>query len=130
MSDSNKLPSPETITFHYLKNPAFRTLFAHGASVGGTTRGEVVLTPYIERVPIPTQAVHELSDVTEEGGVMRVKVGNQLSQVGREGIIREMDVSIILPPAIAEEVGRLLLAKAKEARQAGADDTSGYSGDK
>ena len=128
MSDSNKHVSSETITFHYLKAPDFRTLFAHGASVGGTTRGEVVLTPYIERVPIPTQTVHELSDVTEEGGVKRGKVGDQVSQVSRDGIIREMDVSVILPLAVAEEIGRLLLAKAEEVRQAGADDESGQSG--
>lgn len=114
--NQESLSSPETVTFHYLKSPTFRTLFAHGAAVGGSTRGEVVLTPYIERVPIPTQVVHELSEVTMDGGVTRGKIGDQLSQVSREGIVREMDVSLILPPAVAEEIGRLLIEKAREAR--------------
>ncbi len=116
--ENQKPDAPETIAFHYLKSQAFRTILAHGASVGGTTRGEVVLTPYIERVPIPTQAVHELSEVTVQGDVKRGKVGKQVGQVCREGIIRELDVSLIFRPDVAEQIANLLLEKAKEARDA------------
>lgn len=112
----------ETIMFHYLKGPAFRTLFAHGAVVSGTSRGEVVLTPYVERVPIPTQAEYEFSEVSEKDNVKRGRVGRQVNQVCREGLIRELDISFILPPAIAEQIANLLLEKAREIRET----TSGW----
>lgn len=120
MTDKPESPNgdtPETVTFHYLKSPTFRTILAHGASVGGTTHGEVVLTPFVERIPIPTQAVHELSDITTvQGEVRQGKVGKQVGQVCREGIIRELDVSLVFPPDVAEQIAKLLLEKAEEAR--------------
>ncbi|MCF6285939.1 MAG: hypothetical protein L3K26_12190 [Candidatus Hydrogenedentes bacterium] len=109
--------SPETITFHYLKSPAFRTLFSHGASVGGTPQGDVVLTPYIERMPIPTQAMHDWDNVKTAGEVKRGRVGKQVGQVCREGIVRELDVSVMFSLDVAEQIAKLLLAKVDELRE-------------
>lgn len=109
--------SPETVAFHYLKSPDFKTLFAHGAVISGTTRGEVIVTPYVERTPIPTQTIHELVEVSEEEGVKRGKIGKQVDQVARDGIVREFDISLILPAAVAEDIAKLLTEKAQEARK-------------
>lgn len=116
MSDEQAHTS-ETVAFHYLKSPAFKTLFAHGAVISGTTRGEVIVTPYVERAPIPTQTIHELIVVSEDGGVKRGKIGRQVDQISRDGVVREFDVSLILPAAVAEDIARLLTEKAQEARK-------------
>ena len=110
-SESDDITS---VTFHYLKTQGFRTTYAHGAAIGQNSRGEVVLSPYIERMPIPTQITHELGSVSVTEKNVQGTVGKVLSQVTREGVVRELDISIVFPPEVALQVARILTDKANE----------------
>lgn len=101
--------APKQISFHYLKSSSFRTIHVDGAHGGVTPRGDAIhLSLFSERFPIPVQVTNEL----EHG-----QVGNELSRVSREGIVREVEVSAIMSIETAEKVANWLLNKVEDARK-------------
>jgi hypothetical protein len=93
------LPSPRTIPFpiHFIKSSCFRVVHASGAWYGGDSQKNLHLTFFNERTPIPKKTVLNLN---EQG----VVVGEDLSQrVLKEGVIRELEVDVVLSiPAAVE----------------------------
>jgi len=85
-------PAPTRIRFHYIKGQFFRVAHADGVIGGITPQGLIHAAFYSERPAIPQTTEHELSP----GGL-----GAQLSQEGKEGLVRELDVDIIMTRAVA-----------------------------
>ncbi len=85
-------PSTRTIPFsiHFIKSSSFRVVPASGAWYGGDSQRNLHLTFFNERTPIPNKTVVNLN---EQGAV----VGEDLSKrVSKEGVIRELEVDVVL----------------------------------
>ena len=87
--------APETLRFHYLKSPAFRTVHADGFHGGLTPRGLIQMSVFSERFAIPKQVVHTI----EEGGRLGAEV--EAERVGKIGVTREIEVNVVITPATA-----------------------------
>jgi hypothetical protein len=84
---------PTTVIFEYIKSPAFRTIHADGAIGGVTPSGNVHIAFYNERAPIPQKIVHKRKPDGSLGALLKEQT------VARPGIIREMDIDVVLSPS-------------------------------
>ena len=106
MSDEQPMPlsspSPSEIAIHFIKGTQFRVVHANGAWFGSDPQGNIHLTFYSERSPIPAKVVVKLNDkgeLTEEDTSKRVS---------KEGIIREMEIDIVMSIGAAQALSQLL----------------------
>lgn len=99
----------DRVTIEYIKSQYFRVIHADGAIGGVTPGGNLHFALFSERPAIPRRVVTLL-----EGERFGANVPEET--VVREGLIREMDVDVILTLAAAEELGKLLLRMASDAR--------------
>lgn len=84
------------IQFHYIKNPGFHTVYVDGAIGSWTPRGYLHAALYNERAPIPRMMSHVLSP---DG-----KLGPPVHLESRPGIVREIEVSLLLDRAAAQSL--------------------------
>lgn len=86
---------PAHIRFSYLKSNSFRVIHVDGALGGPTPSGYIHMTLYSERAAIPQQTEYE---ITAEG-----TLGKEVTdlRVGRDGIVRELEVDAIMNVATA-----------------------------
>lgn len=84
------------VVFDYLKSAHFRVIYATGAIGGLTPEGNIHFALYNERQAIPRQTVHPLKDPATLGEEILDR------RVSREGIVREMEVDVILSAHAAE----------------------------
>jgi hypothetical protein len=98
---------PERIRFHYIKSNEFRTIHVDGIHGGLTPQGLIQMAVFSERFPIPRETVHS---VAEKG------LGPEIRQerVSREGIVREVDVNLIMSATQARSIAKWLNGKAQE----------------
>ena len=87
----------QRVKFHYLKGSLFRVIHADGAMGGITPRGNIHMAFYSERAAIPREHVHRL----DASGRLGERIDEET--VSREGIVREMDVDVIM--SIADATG-------------------------
>ncbi len=97
------------LEFHYLKNSNYRTIRIDGAMGGVLPTGNISVTFWSERLPIPRVVVHE---VTTEG-----TLGDPIpeKQEGKQGVIREIEVATVLDPIVALQISQWLKEKAEDA---------------
>ncbi len=83
-------PLPSKIRFHYIKSNLFRVVHADGVWGGITPTGGIQIAFFSERVPIPQQVEFQLSP---DG-----RVGEEIPEgkVAREGIVREVEVDVVI----------------------------------
>lgn len=79
---------PGTVPVHFIKSNLFRVVHADGFWGGATPHGKIQLIPFNERNAIPQRLL--LHDVE---GVARERPG---SRVGRKGIVRELEVDVLM----------------------------------
>lgn len=77
-----------SIDFHYIKSNSFRVVHADGVYGGPTPRGYIVLNFYSERVPIPQKITQEITSAGQLGG--------EIDQMGKGGIVREVEVGVTI----------------------------------
>jgi hypothetical protein len=87
--------APQRIKFHYIKGQHFRVVHVDGLIGGVTPRGLIHMAVYSERPAIPQVTEHALS----ETGML----GDIASQEGKEGIVREIDVDLMITRTTAIE---------------------------
>jgi hypothetical protein len=99
-----------TLTFHYIKSNFFRVLHADGVIGSPGPSGDSVRVCFFsDRVPLPLQV--EVA-VGNDG-----RVGDELSQVARKGLVREVDAEIVMSLDVAQQVAEFIqrqVAAAKE----------------
>ena len=85
-----KKPStnPTSVEYHFIKSNDFRVVHCDGVWGGATPRGLINMNFYSERSTIPQKTVCK---VLEAG-----HIGPEIKREGKEGIIREIDFSVIL----------------------------------
>lgn len=106
---------PGSVTFHYIKSNFFRVIHIDGAISGLTPQMGIHLGLFNERPAIPQQAEYRLAD----GGL-----GEELKdkRVSKSGIVRELEVDMMLSETTAKALIQLLgeklqlLAKLREER--------------
>lgn len=102
------MPAPEmpsSIKFHYVKSNAFRVIHTTGAIGGLTPTREIFVALFNERAALPN--IIELA-VTPDG-----QLGSEIGRVGKDGLVREMDVGIVMSAAAAKNLADYLLSQVK-----------------
>lgn len=89
---------PKTIRYHYIKSTAFRVVHADGVFGGPTPKGYLQLDFFNERFPIPQVIEHSIAEIKGD----KASVGEELSRSGREGVVREVEVGVVLDRESAE----------------------------
>jgi hypothetical protein len=102
----------QTIQFHYIKANLFRVIHVDGAIGGLTPTGDIFVSLYSQRGPIPQITVQEVGETGELGGELMEQ------RKGREGLVREVEVGLAIRPQIAEQLVKWLQEKIDLAREA------------
>jgi len=87
-SDDPKSGGPQTVQFHYIKGSYFRVVLADGAIGNVTPQGKILFSLYNERAALPRLIVQEVN----EKGVL----GQVVSSESKTGIVREMEVAVVM----------------------------------
>jgi hypothetical protein len=101
----------DRIVLEYIKSQYFRVIHADGAIGGPTPSGHIHLALFSERSAIPRRLVAPV-----EAG----KMGDFIQEetVVRDGMIREMDVDVMMSLSAAEEISKLLARMVADTKQA------------
>lgn len=102
----SKLGAPQLVNFHYVKSPHFRVLHVDGAVGGVTPRGHIHAAFYSERPAIAKHTTHEIDPSGHLGSEKIIE--------GKDGIVREMDVDIILSRTAAVELQDWLSSRIRD----------------
>lgn len=109
---SAKLAPPSSrrleVTFEYIKSTQFRVIHADGAIGSVSPNGNLNMTFFSERPPIPRTLVHELND----DGTLGSNIPEQT--VTRKGVVREMDVNVVMNVAAVTSLIDWLKDRQKE----------------
>lgn len=88
MAEGEEAKGVKKVAFHYLKSTQFRVVHGDGI-VGGVTPGnDLHFSVFSERAAIPQMVVVGLND---DG-----TLGAEISRVGRKGVVREVEVDVIM----------------------------------
>ena len=90
----------ELVRFDYIKSNFHRVVHVDGVVGGPNAYGNIVLSFWSERFPIPQQVAHAIA-ATEHG---TASLGAEVlsERVTRKAAVREVDVSAVLSPTIAK----------------------------
>lgn len=95
---ANDVPTRLQMPVHFIKSSCFRVVHANGVWYGGDNQSNLHLTFFNERNPIPKKVV---VNVDERGAV----IGEEVSQrISKQGIVREMEVDVVLSLQVAQEL--------------------------
>jgi hypothetical protein len=92
---------PSAVKFHYIKGNFFRVIHADGAIGGLTPNHGIFLSLFSERGAIP-QVIEQA--INADGSL-----GGEKVRVGKEGLVREIEVGIMLSGASAKRIAEWLL---------------------
>ena len=102
MSESEiKQPKQDRMTFHYIKSNFFRVVHASGVHGGISPKGEFQMAFFNERTPIPQRVYH---DIQIKDGVASLGPEIESERVGKDGVIREVDVEVLMSRETAKVV--------------------------
>ena len=91
---------PSSVKFHYIKGHLFRVIHVDGAIGGITPQRQIFVSLFSERAALPTMIEFEVSPEGE--------LGEEIKREGREGLVREMDVGVVLSVESARDLADLL----------------------
>src|SRR6266850_1570225 len=87
--ESVRVARGSEVHFHYIKSHAFRVVHVDGIHGGPTPDGSGIhMAMFNERIPI---AQEEIYSISSEG-----RLGALKSKTGRQGIVREVEISALL----------------------------------
>lgn len=93
MSTENK----QKVSFHYIKNNDFRTVFASGLIGGITGQGLINMDIYTDRVVIPRKTY---ADINPNGSITDLPAENE----AKDGVIREVQFGIVMDVDTAKSI--------------------------
>jgi hypothetical protein len=96
------------IRYNFIKSNHFRVVLAEGAYGGISPTGHIRMAVFNERFPLPQQTEHSIS---ADG-----KIGQEIpgSRVARDGIVREIEVELVMDIEHAKQLQEWLGAKIAE----------------
>jgi len=101
---------PSEVTFHYIKSNYFRVIHGDGAMGGLTPRGELFFSIFNERAPLPDVTVQAV-----ENGQLGKEIIEQ--RKGSDGIVRELEVGIVMDSNVAKSLVLWLNERIKVAEE-------------
>jgi hypothetical protein len=101
----------DKIKFHYMKGHFFRVIHANGAVASIAPAGDIVISIFSERPPIPQLTVQSLN----ESGMAGEEILSE--RVQKDGLVRELEVSLMLRPEVVEGLVQLLQQKLEQFKQ-------------
>ncbi len=99
---------PQDIEFHYIKSNLFRAIHADGAYGGVTARGYIHLSFNNERRAIPRRTILSLDAETQTSRETVIET--------REGVVRELEVDVLMDEVSTAELIDWLKAKLDQLR--------------
>lgn len=96
---------PSSFKFHYIKSNLFRVVHAEGAIGGLTPSREIYLSLFNERGAMPQMIQFAISP---DG-----KLGEEIAREGKDGIVREMEIGILISAKSAKNLSDFLLQQIK-----------------
>lgn len=96
MSDDNSETQRRRIRFYYIKSQQFRVAHVDGAVGGLTPNGLIHMAVYSERPAIPQSTEHDLP--------LEGQIGDTLDQEGKQGIVREVDIDLMMSREAATHI--------------------------
>jgi hypothetical protein len=110
VSNKSEGQLPSSVTLNYIKSNYFRVIHADGAIGGFTPKGEMFVSLYSERPPLP--------DVTVQA-VENGQLGPEIIEHrrGTEGILREVEVGVVMDVNVAKALVAWLTERIKVADQ-------------
>src|SRR5437016_14548966 len=103
--------SPAKIRFELFKSPLFRVVHVDGAFGGLTPRGELFVSIYNERHPIPTAIIHSVKASGEIGEEIRSE------REGRKATVREVEIGLQFELEVAKNFVDWFQKKINEAEK-------------
>jgi hypothetical protein len=97
------------VKFYFIKSNFFRVVHADGAIGGLTPSRQIFISVYNERAAIPK--IIEMN-ISPDG-----HLGEEISREGKEGLVREMEMGIILNGHAAELLAETLLESVKALKE-------------
>jgi hypothetical protein len=88
----------ESIKFKYVKSNFFRVSHVDGGIGGLTPNGNIFFSAYSQRGALPDFSIQEL---TTEGAL-----GKQIEQEGADGVVRELEVGLVVNRQTALEIAQ------------------------
>ena len=115
--ENEEQPSPEQtkICFNYIKSNHFRVVHCDGAIGTPTPQGNIAASFFSERLPIPQQTTQML----EPDGKLSTELLDQ--RVQRDGIVREVEVEMVMSAEVAESVAKWLTDRVAAIRRIAAN---------
>lgn len=84
------------VTFHYIKDPSFRTSVTTGAIGGLTIHRLININFYIDRTPIPQSITNS---VNQDG-----TLGNEVNRDSKQGVVREVQFGLEMDVRTAKDI--------------------------
>ena len=85
-----------SITFHYIKSNSFRVVHGDGVWGGGTPNGNISMSFWSQRAPIPQTLTHEITP----GG----DLGDEIARESKQDVIREVEVAVVVSLDVAKSL--------------------------
>ena|SRR5436190_23367808 len=97
--------------FHFVKSNFYRVIHVDGAWGGMSPKGNIQISVFNERTPIPREVTHEM---IAEGD--HYSLGKEVAseRVGKDGVVREVEADLVLSIDTAEGLYHWLGNKLKE----------------
>jgi hypothetical protein len=114
VSNKSEGQLPSSVTLNYIKSNYFRVIHADGAIGGFTPKGEMFVSLYNERPPLPDVTVQAI-----ENGQLGAEILEQ--RRGTEGILREVEVGVVMDVNVAKALVAWLTERINVADQMRAD---------
>lgn len=111
--------NPTKVRFFYIKSNHFRVIDMQGAHGGITPRGNIFAALFNERSAIPQATVQRLNS----DGLLGPEIVEE--RTGKEGIVREVEVGIMMDLSAAVSFHQWLGDKIDKLKNIGATDTEG-----
>lgn len=105
------MDQPDKISFHYIKSNYFRVVHVDGAHGGITPSGQIFFSVYNQRAPIPQTTVHKV----ESNASIAEEIRDE--RTTKEGIVREVEVGLVMDLNTAESLHRWLAEKINNLRE-------------
>jgi hypothetical protein len=104
----------EEIKFHYLKGNSYRSIHADGFYGGVTAHNYIHMVAFSERNPIPQQAFYPV--IAKQGAMAQIGDEDKTKRIGKDGIIRELEIGIFFDLSTALALQQWLDKKINELR--------------
>jgi len=88
----------QTIKFDYIKGNYFRVVHVDGAFGGNSPKGDIRMSVWNERWPIPKQTTYKLQECGKVGDEIRE------DRISRGAVVREVEVELVMDVEVAKNI--------------------------